>query len=218
MKTKYLALSLLISIATCNSSFALSFGGLDISPTYPTEKLPNNFIFELKPGDTAEEFATITNQTNDPLEILVYPVDTKINNQKDTVLEERDESRDQVGKWISITDGENYTLNPHESKVIKFTISIPQDTEKTDYIGGVALERKNPNGTKEVQPGATIKTNTRVGIRTFVKVTDTPQPVIKMKITPANDWTKYYLYSSIGLFVIVVVAYVVVSLKKKKSK
>lgn len=218
MKTKYLALSILASLILGNSTFALSFGGLDISPTYPNEKLPNNFVFELRPGETAEEFATITNQTNDPLEVLVYPVDTKINNQKDTVLEEKDEARDQVGKWISITDGENFTLNPRESKVIKFTINIPQDTEKTDYIGGVALERKNPNGTKEVQPGASIKTNTRVGIRTFVKVTDTPQPVIKAKITSTNDWTKYYLYSSIGLFVIVVVSYLVVTLKKKKSK
>ena len=218
MKTKHFALSILGSLILSNSVFALSFGGLDISPTYPNEKAPNNFVFELKPGDTAEEFATITNQTNDPLEVFVYPVDTKINNQKDTVLEDRGESRDLVGKWITMPEGEEYSLNPRESKTIKFVITAPQDAEKKDYIGGVALERKTANGSKEVAPGASIKTNTRVGIRTFVKVTDTPQPVIKMKITPTNDWAKYYLYSSIGFFVIVVVVYAAISLKKKKSK
>lgn len=216
MKTQHLILGILSSILFLTNASALSFGGLSISPTYPNEEKPEYFVFELKPGESGEEFVTLTNQTNDKQEVLVYPVDTKINNQNNIVLESRDESRDQVGKWVTFPDGEEYTLNPKESKNIKFTISIPQDAEKKDYVGGIALENKNPNGTKEIQSGAVIKTNARVGIRTFVKVTDNPQPVAKLKITPPNEWTKYYLYASIGLFVIVVIVIAAQNFKKKK--
>ncbi len=216
MKTQHFILSIISSILLLNNASALSFGGLSIIPTYPNEKLPEYFSFELKPGESNEEFATLTNQTNDIVDVLLYPVDTTINSQNNLVLEGHDDSRDQVGKWITMPDGEEYTLNPKESKVIKFIISIPQDAEKRDYTGGIAMERKNPNGSKELQSGATIKTNTRVGIKTFVKVTDNPQPVAKLKITPPNEWTKYYLYFSVGIFVIVVIVIITKNFKKKK--
>ncbi|MCC6643577.1 DUF916 domain-containing protein [Candidatus Peregrinibacteria bacterium] len=216
-KTLTILLTTLLSIPNC---FALSFNGLDLSPTYPNEVLPSNFSFQLKPGDSVDEYATLTNQTDQPIGALLYAVDSGINNQNETVLMGKNDPKNLVGKWIKFDSTGVITLQPKEKKIVKFTITAPAEAEKKDYIGGIALERTDYTDNKEVQPGATIKTNTRVGIRTFVKITDTPEPIKKIPLPePQNntEWSKYYLYFSVGLFVIVLIGFSI-NAKRKKAK
>ena len=156
------------------------------------------------------------------MKVRIYATDTTTNNQGATVLEAYHEEKNEVGAWISFDKEteKQLTLAPNEKQNINFTITVPADAEQKVYFGGVLVENLNTTD-KEMQENFVIKTNARIGLTTKIKVTNDPQPVKKTppgqssQLSP-TPWTQIYFYTSLGLFVVVIGAFAINALRKKK--
>lgn len=139
----------------------------------PNRTDPQKFLFELKPGESAQEYGYIKNLSAIDLAINLYGADETTTNEGSFSLKSKDQPQNQVGTWITFEE-KNVVLKPQEVKRVKFTLSVPKNTPLGEYHGGVAAEKTKPDSQN---PNITIAV--RIGLRVDVKVTDTPQPIAK---------------------------------------
>jgi hypothetical protein len=217
MRKSLLALSLFITLPI-NLVYGLAFDDLEANPTNPNIKIPGGFYLEISPGQSGHDSLTVVNNGESNMDIRVYATDSTINNQGEKVLKPYDEERSDLGTWIFFEGAaeQKFTLAPKESKVLSFDIKIPEDTEEKEYVGGVMVEKLNTKD-KKLQDSIVIKTNSRLGLGTKVKVTSTPETVPRIgNLEPSPDWRQTYFYVSLGLFVIAVGVLGAGYLRKKK--
>lgn len=200
-------------------TLGLSFQGMEAIPTNPNAETPEYFIYETKPGDTINDKVTVHNQSDTDVSLRIYGTDTDINNQGDEVLRAYADRGENIGSWLSI-DGKNeteLTLAPGEIRDIAFSIAVPPETEQKKYNGGILVENISKNVNRELAENIQIKTNARLGIKTFVTVTDNPRVIKKLsELRSGTPWQQTYLYVSVALFVIVIGAFAIHGLGKKK--
>lgn len=187
-------------------------------PAVPNKIDGKYFNFELKPGESSQDSLIITNTGKDPGTYKIDAVDTIASTDGQMGFNLPNNTQKTVGKWITLEERE-ITLEPNESKTIGFSIQIPADQELNDYTGGVTVTTKGGTQKDEDQK-VTIGINQRYAIKTFVKVTNDPQPFEKATIvkSSSSNWIQYYLLASVGIFVITILVLGINSAKKRRGK
>lgn len=174
---------------------------------------PKKFIFEIKPGEQNSDYVYVKNASSVPLHFSLYGVDGTQTAQGSFALKTKNETKQQVGKWITF-DNPEIDLQPGEIQKEKFTIAIPSDTPEGNYSGGVAAEKVKPDS---VNPSVLIAV--RIGLRVDVKVTANPQPVTKQNADVTdNSWFQSYFWISLIAFIISVALLGWSYLGNKKTK
>lgn len=176
--------------------------GFTIAPANPNTISPRKFLFELKPGESAAEYAIIQNLSDQEADYFLYGSDSTLSNKGNLAYKTRQDNGPGQGKWISFEQNK-ITLKAQEAKLVKFTVSVPDKTEFGDYKVGITME-KTKNDAKN--PNITIAT--RVIIHSEIKVTANPRLINKEK-DPAvfnqnkiPNWQSYYFWISLCLFII----------------
>lgn len=175
--------------------------GFTIIPAYPNTINPRKFIFELKPGEKTEDYVSIKNLSDQNAHFLLYGADSTLSNQGTLAYKTRQNGGEGEGKWVSFQPS-GIDLGPQETKLVKFTIETPKDTNFGDYKFGIAMEKSRPDANN---PNITIAT--RVILHGEVKITNEPKTVPKLS-APAvtkpqiSGWQSYYFWISLGLFMI----------------
>jgi LysM repeat protein len=152
------------------SVFAVSGDGLI---AYPSNPDPNNvatqswFVYNLDRGTAKEDSLTIKNNSEEKQTLKIYAVDATTNNLGGFALESEADSRDGIGKWISLQEN-TIILEAQEQKSIKFSINIPPDAKSGEISGGIMVEKIASEEQKKTQSGFII--NTRIGIRVYETV------------------------------------------------
>jgi hypothetical protein len=137
---------------------------------YPNIIDPRKFIFELKPGETAEDYIILNNTSDKPAEFILYGADSTIDTDGNISYKTLDMPQNMVGGWITF-DQNKVTVGPNNKQHIKFKITVPVGTPLSEYEGGVAAEL----------PTAVVAT--RYMMKVSIIVTDNPQPVVKKTFT-----------------------------------
>jgi len=154
---------------------AITAEGVGVSPAYPNPDVKGSdvwFVYNLDRGESITDYLKLVNVSSEKtMKVKIYPVDAVVSNQGVfNPLDETDPKKD-IGAWLKITESE-VALAPQETRLIPFTLTIPEDASVGDHLGAIIAEKGEltPSG----QAGLSIKT--RVGIRVWNTV---PGEIIK---------------------------------------
>ena len=184
MKTskKILFICLSLWLSSCifaGSAQAIEYGGLGIRPHQGDGETRDWFIYALWPGEAIEDKVDITNSSDVPTEVKIYPVDAEILKDGAFAPMAEDAPRVDVGTWTTLTASE-LSLPPGEASTVDFTLIIPGNAEAGKYIGAIIAQNKE---LKELEPkeGITMRVITRVGARVYLTVRGTKVQFLEVK-------------------------------------
>ncbi len=147
------------------------------------------YIYNLDKGDSHQDKVVVENTGNKTISVKIYPVDGLTTSDGAFALENEDEEKNDIGAWVTLSKNE-LTLEPKQSEIVDFTISIPSDTTPGEHIGGIIMENK------EIMEGEQINVKTRVGVRIYETV---PGEVVK-KVNIESITTKSVFSSIWSIF------------------
>lgn len=140
-------------------------------PANPNTITPYKIIAEVKPGDTYQDAILLTNNMNFDMALTNSAADKFINNEGNNEYTTSEATDDLFRQWTTIE--EKTDLAPGESKVINFSLTIPENTSFGVYEGGITTTLR---GNEENN----IITSYRIVTPLEIKVTDDPQKIPKL--------------------------------------
>lgn len=186
-----------------------------LTPAYPNTLKPRSFYYEIKPGQTIEDYATIKSTLDYNFEL--YAADGMQTEQGTWSVKYKTSAQDNIGAWVKFENNSIFALGSNVDNLQKFTISIPADTKEGDYKGGLIIENKEA-------PGATtanIQYVFRTAVPIQIKVTNNPLPVpriVKPEEIQANTFSMHpYTYVSLALFLGCMGYFIYANRKEKKA-
>ncbi len=222
-KIATLAIMTLSLLSFSSIALATNGEGFTIEAANPNTINPRQFIFELRPGEKADDYVEIANLSEDEDNFLLYGADPTFSAQGTPAYKTRQAGGNGEGQWIQF-DQSDITLQPKESKLVKFTVNIPPEAALGDYRAGIAMERA-PRASS--QPGISIAT--RIILHAEIKVTDNPQAIPKQDGSflgghgaPETsqtdfDWRTLYFWISLTLFIASFIALLWITLNERKG-
>ena len=214
----------LLSVLSFSSiALATNSQGFTIEAANPNTIDPGKFIFELRPGEKAEDYIEIANLSENQESFLLYGADPTFSAQGTPAYKTRQAGGNGEGQWIQF-DQRKFKLQPKETKLVKFTVNIPPQASLGDYRAGITMERA-PHASS--QPGISIAT--RIILHAEIKVTDKPQAIPKQdgsfleghgaleSATDEFDWKTLYFWISLTLFISSFLTLLWITLKEHKG-
>lgn len=186
--------------------------GFTIVATYPNAE-NDHLLHEAKPGDVIEDYVTVRNTGTTSYNFEIYTADSGTTNLGTFALKGQEDEKVTVGKWTTFAS-DHVLLEPDETKTLKVTITVPEDTEYGFYEGGIAMEREKPS---KNLPKITIAS--RVVQRVQIRVTEDPQEIPKRERQGDNSLTStIFFYSTLGVFALAMVYLGFTFLRDRKKK
>ena len=157
--------------------YAISYGGLGIYPNESEWDEKNSltkswFIYTLEPSEVKEAKVNVVNQSEQSVEVKIYPVDAVTTKDGAFAPQSEDREKIDVGAWINMPVSE-LSLKPNETKAVDFTIKVPENAEVGDHMGAIIVQSKEA---PEAEKGTVMKVVSRVGARIYLTV---PGEIIK---------------------------------------
>lgn len=169
--TRILIVGLLGFFALAGFCYAISYGGLGIYPNKSEWDEKNSltkswFIYTLEPGEVKEGKVDIINTSDESVGVRAYPVDAVTTKDGAFAPQSEDREKINVGAWVVLAESE-VSLEPKETKTIKFTIKVPENAEVGDHMGAIIIQSKELPGAVEVTG---LRIATRVGARMYITI------------------------------------------------
>ena len=170
-KQTILIVGLLGFFALTGSCWAISYGGLGIYPNESEWNEQNSltkswFIYTLKPSEVKEAKVDVVNQSDQSVEVKIYPVDAVTTKDGAFAPQSEDREKIDVGAWINMPVSE-LSLKPNETKAVNFTIKVPENAEVGDHMGAIIVQGKE---VAEARKGTAMRVVSRVGARIYLTV------------------------------------------------
>jgi Bacterial protein of unknown function (DUF916)/Protein of unknown function C-terminal (DUF3324) len=106
-------------------------------PSNPLTK--SYFIFDSKPGIVEKSSVRVTNSGTARGSVGLYPVDATTGQTSGAVYLNQKDPRKDVGAWIAL-GMHQLVLNPGQSQVVPFQITIPGSVRQGQHLGGIVAE------------------------------------------------------------------------------
>ncbi len=151
--------------APVGSSIAYASGGrpqFGLQPVLydPSQPLTKSyFIFDRKPGVTVKSQVRVINVGTARGSVSLYAVDATTGQTSGAVYLNHDDPRNDVGAWVTL-GVQHLTLNPGQSKIVPFQVTIPNSVRPGQHLGGIVAENL-------AQPGSTPTPNPNGKTGTF---------------------------------------------------
>ena len=173
-----LAIGAVAPLCSASPVGAASNGSWTFSPySASSTSLPRAFFdYTLKPGQTVVDQAALANLTSQTVTFQIYASDAvNVTRGGAFGLLAPSSPMHFVGKWAhpGITQ---YSLQPHQEIVFKFTLTVPDNAAPGDYAGG--LVAKDVQGTVSHSGSIDVEIQQAVGVRIFVHVPGASHPAI----------------------------------------
>lgn len=130
------------------------------------------FHLSLYPGAATEATAIVTNQSSEPVTLLIYPVDGEGTPQGTFAFGGQADERAGVGAWIDL-DVQQITIPARSEIPVPFLLSVPEGTPPGDYAGGLIIQPPPVEGeTTELGDGTALRLDIvqRQGLRIYLDV------------------------------------------------
>lgn len=152
----FLAVGLASTLLVLPSVSAVENSGVGGKPAFPRENNTRStsiFVHELKPGESVRDGVEVINNTDQPKTVEVYPTDSLVASGGAFSCEQKADTLDYEGKWITL-DKSVVELKPNGSEVVGFTITVPENAtvgEHNACIAFSAVEAPKESGVNGVQ-------------------------------------------------------------------
>ena len=205
-KKLFIVLSaLVLSLFSCGKVFASEAGGIGVMPYQDVGSEQRSwFVYtDVKPGAVIKDRMLVTNSMKEDVALSLYGVDAKTTADGGYAPEADDAPRVDVGNWLNFENGE-LMLRAGQSKVVSFSVRVPQKVGVGDHFGTILIRRAKPAQIFEKQEnGEVMKSNfqvvIRVGTRIYLTVAGTPiQKLTFEDLSFANNDGKPYFYFSLA--------------------
>lgn len=169
-----LALAVLALAAIVTASWpvdraaAVTDGTIGIRPATESDF----FRLSLYPGAATEAVAIVSNQSAEPVTLLIYPVDGEGTPQGTFAFGAQADERAGVGAWVDL-DVEQITVPARSEIPVPFLLSVPEGTPPGDYAGGLIIQAPPVEGeTTELGDGTALRLDIvqRQGLRIYLDV------------------------------------------------
>jgi hypothetical protein len=183
---------LLITLVTAPSiASAINYGGVGGRPAFPNSDNPRTqsiFIYQLKPGQQANDGVRILNNTNQVQTVTLDAVDSEVASGGAFTCKQAVDPKTDVGAWIQL-QSTTITLAPNSSQVVPFTISVPQSNniDVGEHDGCITIQAASQTATQSSHAG--ILLSFRSATRVVVTI---PGKIVKklsidnVKVNPAK--------------------------------
>ena len=180
-RTLMTALSLLVLvIATAGSVQAqepapadtvLGFG---ISPAHPSDEDPTSFGYfthQLEPGDELVDEALVINEGDLPVRLKLYAAEATSAVNGGTAFGGQDDNPSGAASWLSF-DVQEVSLEPGETQIVPFTITVPIDASPGDHVAGLLVETfpTGPESGTGDEPQFMVEVVQRVGVAVVIDI------------------------------------------------
>lgn len=195
--------------------------GISIVPTSPNAENPYYFIYELKPGDSLSDSASIVNPKKVDAYVYVSSLDTaEGSTDADFKMESRYAEQSAVGKWISVEESKReIEVAAGEIEEVNFTVTIPADLAKGEYWGAIAASEivSQQNEGVDGEETSAVATETQVAARVKITVSDSPKIIEKYKVEKISFYWKYII-SSVIITSAAIIMILLAQINPKKNK
>jgi len=186
-----------------------NMGSFTVYPAKPNAVNSSSIIAEIKPGGTYEETVIVENKNDYAATLTTYAVDGTTAKEGGFTVKMKNDIQENIGLW-AITDPTEIEVAARQKMEVKITITVPENAAMGEYRGGFVAE-----ATKETS--STIVTTLRVAMPIQVTVTANPQIIPRMA-AKQNIFQNYYLWASLGIFVLCMAYFFWTNHKEKKHK
>jgi hypothetical protein len=181
MKKRLLLLASTLSVILLGVSStvsAINYGGVGGRPAYPNPANPRTqsiFIYQLAPGQQANDGLKILNNTNQAQTVTLDAVDSEVASGGSFTCKQSAEPKTNVGEWIHLQTN-TVTVDANNSLIVPFTIAIPQSSnlDVGEYDGCITIQAASQTATQSSHAG--ILLSFRSAIRVAVTI---PGKIIK---------------------------------------
>ncbi|MFN8514232.1 MAG: DUF916 domain-containing protein [Chloroflexia bacterium] len=138
------AVALLITILAGTAAHTLASGGarFGLQPVTSDKNNPatkSYFVFDAIPGATVENQVRVVNSGTAAGTVRLYAVDATTGQTSGTVFLDAAAPRQDAGGWIALAVSE-LTLQPGESAVVPFRVTIPAGARAGQHVGGIVAQ------------------------------------------------------------------------------
>jgi hypothetical protein len=98
------------------------------------------FILDSQPGVVVNRSVRVTNSGTAMGIVSLYPVDATTGQTSGAAYLNHDNPRKDVGAWITL-GVQQLTLNPGQSQVVPFQVTIPSPVRPGQHLGGIVAEK-----------------------------------------------------------------------------
>lgn len=138
---KALLLACIILLLTAGISSSLGIGAIDISrPDGKGGKSDETIRLRLPPGGAKKDVFYVTNLSDKPLRLYVYPADGAAARNGGVALAGRQAPRKALAKWVTMA-AYSLTLAPKETRAVGYQIAVPATATADERIGGIVAEK-----------------------------------------------------------------------------
>lgn len=159
-----------LSLFLAAPALAIEYGGFGGRPAFPRSDNPRTesiFIHTLEPGVVQDEGVAVVNNSQEEKTVLVYGVDSTPSTGGAFACEQKSQSKDDVGAWITLEKTE-LTLAPATNEIIPFTIAVPETASVGEHNGCIVIQEKKEE--KHDDDASGISLSFRTGLRVAVTV------------------------------------------------
>ena len=128
------------------SAGAASLGGLSVRPAHFDSTKPASrayFTRVVPQGGSFTDAVVVTNTSNAPLSVYVYPVDGLTGATTGSVYGNRQDRRRRAGKWLRV-GARTLRIPAHREVSVAFRARVPRSARAGDHLAGVAVENALP--------------------------------------------------------------------------
>lgn len=160
-----LGLAVILSGVGTQAVFAAggSIGGRPANPDPDNPRTQSIFLYTLKGGDSKTDQIFLSNGSDEEQTVTLYAVDGVVTNTGSYTCEQESETRDDIGKWITMAKNE-ITLASKATTNLDFTVKVPSDASVGEHNGCIAIQRKDDEG----QLSGNLRIHTRQAVRVAV--------------------------------------------------
>lgn len=152
------------------STWSVSPTGKD--PSAPSER--TNFSYELAPGTSADDSATVWNYSDSPRVFDVYARDAFATKGGGVDLLTKDKQNADLGGWLALST-EQVTVPARSGVTVPFSVTAPRNALPGDHDAGIVVSLT----TQSVGPDKNaVLVDHRIALRVYLRVTGPLNPVL----------------------------------------
>jgi len=188
-------IALLLGCALTAPALAAETGALGIFPSTYDDNNPLTrswFIYNLQPEQTKTDSFTVVNNSSEPLDVSLYPVDASTTTDGAFTLKSEQEDRQSIGSWVTLSTTHVH-LKASERRQIPFTITIPKNKLAGDYAGGIVVQKTAV--TPSSQGNLKVNIVSRVGVRIYETVPGDQQASLEITNFSRTENNEHDAYS-----------------------
>lgn len=142
------------------------------------------FVFDLEPGTSITDTATVTNLSETPLSLTVFGTDALNTSDGRFDLLETTSDPEDVGAWTVLetadgdADASGIAVQPGESIDVDFRIDVPQNATPGDHVGGIVTSLLTEQTGDD---GEVFQLDSRVAARVYLHVLGDLEPRLQIE-------------------------------------